>query len=864
MEKRPVVAVTIVFALSIALAPFVPLSIPSAILLLVLALLPSAGLNSGSRSFRWTIVLSIFSLLGILIVKLDEANPLFSSLDSFLDREVAVEAQVISCLERERAMELVLQPLSLTCDGAGRNLRKAPRLLLRCYTDGPEGGDSGSRRCKFHYGDVVRVAGSLEQIHSPQNPGAPDFTEIRRREGIGYMLRPYRGEIPAFTGRVSGSPLIRAVLMLRERMLEVLRSNHSSGSAELLTGIVFGGSAGLDEQIAGDFRTTGTYHILSASGMNVAILIVAIAGLFRALNRSTDRAALMMLPVVALYAVMAGGTPSVTRAAIMAAIAVSAALIGRKHDLLNTFFVTVFTMLASCPDCIHDPGFQMSAAGVLGIIVIMPVMKPLIDRLPCRLRPCGEVMAVSVAVQAAIAPILAWHFNQLSLLAPLCNIVIVPPAGALLYCGLLEGMAGLFLPMLGAVVAIFSEVVLSLMIRAVHFMAGLPLCSIGIPRPSMWSCIIYYTVLGFVFAGKERLISRAAAVHMEKLKSLVSGRSAVDSKTFSLACFLSVLAAFAVMAVLFLSAHRELRAVFMDVGQGDSLWISMPGGQQVVLDGGPSYRRRGEERASSDAGKKIVAPVLRAGGVGRLDLLLLSHCHEDHYGGVDSIVRTVRVDCFGACQDTLSELQCRGGMKVLTDEGVKVVPLSTGKVIEFSGGGCLRVMSSGEVRAATIDPAGCVSRSGDSAGTGSMGSNSAGRDSAGVDLKGGNENCLVVQLVHHNVRMLFMADCDAGGEWRLLESIEGLRSDLLKVGHHGSATSTSEPFLDAVSPRYAVISCGWKNRMGHPSPEVVERLEGRGIDVLRTDLDGAVIATSDGRSLKVGAMRKHPGHSSFR
>jgi len=864
VEKRPVIAVTIVFALSIALAPSVPLSLPSAVLLLVLALLPAAGLISGSRSFRWAIVLSIFSLLGILMVKIDEANPLFSSLDSFLDRKVAVEAQVISCRERERAVELVLQPLSLICDGVGRNLRNAPRLLLRSFTDGLEGGDSGRRGCAFHYGDVVTAKGSLERTHSPLNPGSPDFTEIRRREGIGYALSLFRGESPVLTGRVSGSPLIRAVLSIRERMLEVLRSNHRAESAELLTGIVFGGIAGLDEQIAGDFRATGTYHILSASGMNVAILIVAIICLFRALNRSTDRAALMVLPVVALYAVMAGGTASVTRAAIMAAIAVSASLFGRKHDLLNTLFVTVFIMLASCPGCIRDPGFQMSAAGVLGIIVMVPVMKPLVDRLPSCLRPCGEIVAVSVAVQAAIAPILAWHFNQLSLLAPLCNILIVPPAGALLYCGLLEGMAGLFMPMLGAVVALFSEIVLSLMIRAVHFLAGLPLCSIVIPRPSIWSCIIYYTLLGLVLAENDRCVSMAAVIIIEKLKSLFSGRRAVDSKAFCLICFLPVLAAFAAIAVFFCAGHRELRAVFLDVGQGDSLWISMPGGQQVVLDGGPSYRRKGEERASSDAGKKIVAPVLRAGGVKRLDLLLLSHCHEDHYGGVDSIVRTVRVDCFGACQDTLSELQCRGGMKVLSNEGVKVVPLSTGRVIEFSGGVFLRVMSSGEARSSTLDSAGSRLGSSDSAGTGSIGSHSAGSNSAGGDFKDGNENCLVVQLVHNNVRMLFMADCDAAGEQRLVESIDCLGSDLLKVGHHGSATSTSEPFLDAVSPRYAVISCGWKNRMGHPSPDVVERLEGRGIEVLRTDLDGAVTATSDGRSIKVEAMRKHPEHSSFR
>lgn len=827
MEKRPVIPVTAVFMLSLALARHVPLSIPEVVFLAVFTILAAAGINALHRSSRFVLVLVIFSILGILIMKIEEQNPIYSSLDAFLGKSVVIEAQVISSDERGGARELVLQPVSLLHDNGKYDTGKAPRLLLRYFEN--KTGDDRYLSDTLQYGDAVRVTGYLEALHSPLNPGMPDFKEIRRREGIGYAFFLFNHGAPVLTGRGGGMPFIRYILTSRERILSVMKSNHRGDSAGLLTGVIFGGSSELSEPVVRAFRITGTYHILSASGMNVAILIVALVSLFKVFSQSGKKTVLLVIPLVVVYSIMAGGTSSVIRAAIMAVLAVCAGLVERRHDLLNTLFVAVFIMLVFNPLYIYDAGFQMSALAVLGIVIIMPLMKPLIERLPFYLRGTGEIAAVSLAVQIAIAPILAWHFNQLSLLAPLCNIVIVPPVGIVLYCGLIEGVAGIFLPMLGTLIALFSEIVILLIIRSVEFLSRLPFCSICLPRPSLWSCVVYYLCLGLIIAENKRLVSGAVASLTAGIKAFTAARGGILSQKVLLWFWVSVSVSVIILIFSFCGNTRELRAVFLDVGQGDSFWLSLPGGHQILLDAGPTYRTKREDRAAPDAGERIIVPVLKAHGVGRIDLMLLSHGHEDHSGGVDSIVRNVKVDSIGAHHDTLSELRCRGEMKVMTEKGVKILPLSRGNVIEFTGGAFLRVLSSG--------------------------------DEPSVN---DNESCLVLQLVYHRVRMLFTADCSERGEKRLLDSAAYLKSDLLKVGHHGSATSTSVPFLDQVSPRYAVISCGWKNRMGHPAPDVVERMRSRGISIFRTDCDGAVIATSDGESLTVKGMKKHSALSPLR
>ncbi|MHC9542349.1 MAG: DNA internalization-related competence protein ComEC/Rec2 [Vulcanimicrobiota bacterium] len=825
MEKRPVIPVTVAFMLSLALARHVPLSIPEVVFLAVFTLLAAAGINALHRSSRFVLILVIFSVLGILIMKIEEQNPIYSSLDAFLGKSIVIEAQVISSDERGGARELVLQPFSLLHDNVRYDTGKAPHLLLRYFENKTDDGRDFSDT--LQYGDAVRVTGYLEALHSPLNPGMPDFTEIRRREGIGYAFFMFHGA-PVLTGRGGGMPFIRYILNSRDRILSVMKSNHRGDSVGLLTGVIFGGSSELSEPVVRAFRITGTYHILSASGMNVAILIVALVSLFKVFSQSGKKTVLLVIPFVVVYSIMAGGTSSVIRAAIMAVMAVCAGLVERRHDLLNTLFVAVFIMLVFNPLYIYDAGFQMSALAVLGIVIIMPLMKPLIERLPFYLRGTGEIAAVSLAVQIAIAPILAWHFNQLSLLAPLCNIVIVPPVGIVLYCGLIEGVAGIFLPMLGTLIALFSETLILLIIRSVEFLSRLPFCSICLPRPSLWSCVVYYLCLGLIIAENKRLVSRALASLTARIQVFAASRGCALTQKV-LFCFWVSLSVSVIIVIFSLCGNtRELRAVFLDVGQGDSFWLSLPGGHQILLDGGPSFRMKGEEQIKSDAGERIIVPVLQAHGVGRIDLMLLSHGHEDHSGGVDSIVRNIKVDSFGAHHDGLSELHCRGEMKVMTEKGVEILPLSRGNVMEFTGGAFLRVLSSS--------------------------------DEPSVN---DNERCLVIQLVYHRVRMLFTADCDEKGEKRLLDSAAHLKSDLLKVGHHGSATSTSVPFLDEVSPRYAVISCGWKNRMGHPSPDVVERMRSRGIKIFRTDCDGAVIATSDGESLTVKRMKKHPAPSPF-
>lgn len=279
-------------------------------------------------------------------------------------------------------------------------------------------------------------------------------------------------------------------------------------------------------------------------------------------------------------------------------------------------------------------------------------------------------------------------------------------------------------------------------------------------------------------------------------------------KKFSL-IFLALFVVLIWRAVSYFEAHQNFLVTFFDIGQGDAIFVEVPNGNQILIDGGP--------------GDKILAKLGQALPFWdrSIDLLVLTHPHADHLDGLLEVLKRYQVGAILGSGANYSLPEYDEWRQILEEKNVPVVIARRGQKVIFSKAGELDIFSPFD-------------------------------NFAGVSLKNPHDANVVSKLIYGNSSFLLMGDAEKSLEYRLLlESSEGLefyslKSKVLKIGHHGSKTSSSEDFLKAVSPQFAVIQVGRKNRYGHPTQEVLDRLAGAGIKIFRTDLDGNIKLVSDG------------------
>lgn len=284
-----------------------------------------------------------------------------------------------------------------------------------------------------------------------------------------------------------------------------------------------------------------------------------------------------------------------------------------------------------------------------------------------------------------------------------------------------------------------------------------------------------------------------------------------------------LLLVFAVLLVLIVGwslTHRhprELTVTFLDVGQGDAAVIESPSGKVMVVDTGPNF-----EDGSDDMGRRVVLPYLLSRGINHIDVLLLTHPHSDHIGGAMTLLDRFPVGMLIDNGQAASEPLVKQIQTSAQAHRVTYKPAYRGETLDFGDGTAAQVLSPTQAE----------------------------REGAP------NDASIVLRLQYGRTSFLFTGDAEAGEESDLISARLPLDCDVLKVGHHGSHTSSTSEFLKAVHPHYAVMSLGKRNLFGHPSKEVLDRLNGEGVQTFRTDQNGAVTCTSDGVSVHLRSMNQ--------
>jgi competence protein ComEC len=619
-------------------------------------------------------------------------------------------------------------------------------------------------------GTRVNVQGVWLQAPSPHTPSAWPGRGV------------FAGFISAESAAITEVPrLTNPLLYLRgatEDRIRRLFPRHDSMAEALL----LGRRERMDPAVRDRFTRAGLVHLLAISGTHVGLLagMVLITGSI--LQVARRRLTWATLGLTWVYLLMIGAPPSAIRAGLMLSLALLALLLQRPSAALPMIAAAGLFLLALDPRAILDPGFQLSFAGVGGIILVLHLVNPLVPRAWKRIRSVRwlvESVLVSAAAFVATAPITAHHFGTIAPIAIVANIPALPLMSLALVGVLSATLLQPLLPPLARLCADGAGFAFDLLDRVASVAAAIPLGSVEVNRPDwlLWSAVAVAATLGSYLAPRIRLPIRLA---------LTTGVAA------------ALLIAWPVFAR---GTTGSLELHFLDVGQGDATAIRTPRGRWLLIDAGPSER-------GYDAGARRVLPFLRARGANALELLILTHPHLDHIGGAPAVIRGLPVRNVLEPGHAVGSATYLDLLHAIEETGTVWIAGRSGRSITVDGVVLDLLWPDPE----TLD-----------------------------GVTDANQISVVVRLRFGEFVALLTGDAGAEVEHLLVARHPGaLRAQVLKAGHHGSSTSTSAGFLAAVEPQLVIVSAARRNRYGHPSPSVMRRLEEAGIEIARTDRDGTV------------------------
>lgn len=793
---------------------------------------------------------------------------------------VEAEGRICEVSFKNEIYTLVLGPVTVT---AGEERYEEKRIMVSAEVKTAE--RLPVNRLKV--GMNLWVRGKAELFQEARNPGEFDYRMYYRSQKLRCRIKA--DKIEAAGGEESA--FWRQISSVRQFVKEALAFLYGEEDRGVFQAILLGDKSDMDSEIRELYQDGGIAHVLAVSGLHVSLIGMSLYGFLRKRGVGYGKAGVVSAALLFFYGSMTGFGASVFRAVFMVFCSFLASYLGRTYDLLSAMALSLILLLFDSPYLLFTSGLQLSygAVGAVGLCNDWRSAQGKERRLSGesgKKRRDGNVdvgtmlgalqsaLSVSLAIQVVTLPAILYHFFEFPLYGVILNLVVIPLMAYVAGTGIaaigLYGMwkavsvlnlvtaggeidgvlkSGLkqFLGGAAYLLGIISHgaagpghYILSLYRGLCRFTLQLPFATALTGRPPLWCIGIYYGALVFVYI---QAVKRAAGAEGERTVRTAFGVRA-ERMAKTAACFL---------AVLFLTVRprvRGLEVYFLDVGQGDGIFFRT-GNVAALTDCGSSQLK--------SVGKNRLVPFLKSKGISRLDYIFISHGDSDHINGIvwmleneeNISVGQIVMPCLGEGEEVYRQIETLGKMR-----GADIIYMEAGQKLD-----------EGTLKIAAVYPDG------------------------DVYSKDRNGHSLVLSVNYKEYSMLLTGDVGTAGEKRMLEmgslerEIAGKRDkresaetfgvqtetgeepykeqpegrfegriSVLKAAHHGSSTSTGQEFLACVKPSVTILSYGRGNSYGHPSPEVVERLEEIGTGIWSTERSGAIHVTTDGKKMKVSGF----------
>lgn len=731
------------------------------------------------KHYMWKVIFifPFVTLLGIVILNLN-VKPSNNFIEQNVNKNVEILARVIDIdYTSTGKQKVILKTNSITIDDLKLNTKLKIQAI---FNSGVE----------VEFGQIVLVKGKLETFDFPRNPGGFNEKLYMQTKRIDYKM---------FAEILSKGKIVNSfdsyIYKLHKKIKNMYETILPLKEASVLEAMLLGDKQNLDTSVKETYRKSGISHILAISGLHISIISALLWLILDTLKLNKRVSSTIILTVLIVYCIFTGNSVSTTRAVIMIGIVLFGNIIYYQSDIYTSIATAAFVLLIYQPLYLYDVGFQLSFGAVISIIVLSPVLER-IYFIPKTIR---LYLISTLAASLGTYPIIAYHFNTISVIGIVVNLLVLPLVSILVCFGIISTVISFIWIELSKFLCGIVYFILVFYENICTIASNIPFSQIVTGQPNLILIFIYYTII----------FTTTYYFYLNKQK-----RQSLKKYMLYMQIFLLTI----VTVVIF--KPKDLEIVYLDVGQGDSIAIHTAKNKNILIDGGGNISKPLDE---ANTGTQIVLPYLKYKGINRLDCVFVSHPDGDHIIGILELLDYIKINqIFIADTDAKNDL-----LKILEMKASKYnIPIN-----KLSKGNIVKVDDSISFE--------CIYPTKDIL----------------IDSDDYNNNSLVLYMDYNNSKFLFTGDIEKEAEDRITKDYKKLDVDILKVAHHGSKTSSTQNFVDMVQPKVAIISSGKNNYYGHPHKEVLDKY--KNINIYNTADDGAILIKPKNKRLIISTMREN-------
>ena len=651
-------------------------------------------------------------------------------------------------------------------------------------------------------GDIIDVSGEFEEPSVRRNYNGFDYKQYLKTKKIYGTIKVDFNKI-----KIVKKNQIDTITLLADKVKSYI--TYASDQmfpkeiSGLFVGILIGDKENITEEIEEDFKNSSLSHMLAVSGTHVSYIILGLSFLLSNFGKRYTNIFSILFLIFFMY--LTNFTASVVRACIMGIILLGSKILYRKSDIYVSMALSLLIILIENPFKILDVGLILSYAGTLGIVVLYRIWSNEVKTKNKIIKYIINTLLITCSAQIFVFPIIAVYFNNVSITFFISNLLATPVLAIIIIFGFFNIIVFFISNELGMIISIFLEMNIEILIFISHSCSNIPYANLLVITPKIIFVILYYLIILLYIITKKIYGIKEEWQYLSALekKEIIILKKIIKNKRKYIIKIISLILIIAFVNIIIININKETKIYFIDVGQGDSTLIITENKKNILIDGGGNVTNK-----NYDIGENILLPYLLDRGITKIDYLFVSHFDFDHVGGLYEIIDKLNVDNIIIPKNKNISEEEKEFTKKAKEKHIKIYRLCQNDKIYIDKNTKIDILSplNEEIEENYI-----------------------------------NNNCLVFKFTYNNFSMLFTGDIEEIAEKEILKNVSKniLKSDILKIPHHGSKTSSTDKFLECVNPKIALIGVG-KNNFGHPSEEVIERLKSKNIKVYRTDLNGEI------------------------